>query len=223
MSHQRLSIRYGTQAVLGIFLLLLLGSTIPASALQQDCATMGFSPPGAWAVQVGDIVVLRVPLDADGVTFDAVGLEIHFDQTLLQVVNEAGDPVSQLEPGNLPGLNVVNTASNIEGVMEFSQGIIGGQDGGIFTVATIRFKVMAALPAEGTQVTFINGHGNTGVFQAGQELLCEFPAPATISSMPVGGIVVPVNKLGLVAPWMSLPTLAGLAALGVVLVRRHRG
>jgi LPXTG-motif cell wall-anchored protein len=47
---------------------------------------------------------------------------------------------------------------------------------------------------------------------------------------PVGGIVVPVDKLGLVAlrlssgqaPWMGLAGLAGLAALGVVLVRRRR-
>jgi hypothetical protein len=40
--------------------------------------------------------------------------------------------------------------------------------------------------------------------------------------LPIGGIVVPVNKLGLVAPWMGLATLAGLAALGVALVRRRR-
>ena len=40
---------------------------------------------------------------------------------------------------------------------------------------------------------------------------------------PVGGIVVPVNKLGLVAPWLGLAALASLAALGVALVRRHRG
>ena len=38
--------------------------------------------------------------------------------------------------------------------------------------------------------------------------------------LPVGGIVVPVNKLGLLAPWIGLVTLAGLAAL--VLVRRRR-
>ena len=40
---------------------------------------------------------------------------------------------------------------------------------------------------------------------------------------PVGGIVVLVNKLGLVAPWMGLVGLASLAALTVVLVRRRRG
>jgi len=40
--------------------------------------------------------------------------------------------------------------------------------------------------------------------------------------IPVGGIVVPVDKLGLVAPWMGLVGLAGIVALGVVLVRRRK-
>jgi hypothetical protein len=40
---------------------------------------------------------------------------------------------------------------------------------------------------------------------------------------PVGGIVVPVNRLGLVAPWMRLAVPASLAALTVALVRKHRG
>jgi uncharacterized repeat protein (TIGR02543 family) len=39
---------------------------------------------------------------------------------------------------------------------------------------------------------------------------------------PVGGIVVPVSKLGLVTPWMGLVALAGLAALGVVVVWRRK-
>jgi len=40
--------------------------------------------------------------------------------------------------------------------------------------------------------------------------------------LPIGGIVVPVNKLEMVAPWMGLAGLASLAALGVVLVRRRK-
>ncbi|MGA9348069.1 MAG: hypothetical protein WBW48_04600 [Anaerolineae bacterium] len=40
--------------------------------------------------------------------------------------------------------------------------------------------------------------------------------------LPVGGIVVPVNKVGLLVPWMGLVTLAGLAGLGVVLIRRRK-
>ena len=38
----------------------------------------------------------------------------------------------------------------------------------------------------------------------------------------IGGIVVPVNKLGLLAPWMGMAALAGLAALTVALVRRRK-
>jgi hypothetical protein len=41
-------------------------------------------------------------------------------------------------------------------------------------------------------------------------------------SYPVGGFVVPVSKLGLVAPWMGLAALAALAAVTVALVRRRR-
>ena len=41
--------------------------------------------------------------------------------------------------------------------------------------------------------------------------------------LPVGGIVVPVNRLGLLAPWAGLAALASLAALTVALVRKRRG
>jgi hypothetical protein len=40
--------------------------------------------------------------------------------------------------------------------------------------------------------------------------------------LPVGGIAVPVNKLGLVAPWLGLAALASLAALTIALLRRRR-
>jgi hypothetical protein len=36
----------------------------------------------------------------------------------------------------------------------------------------------------------------------------------------VGGYVIPVNKLGLLAPWLGLLALASFAALTVVLIRR---
>jgi hypothetical protein len=75
---QRSSIRYGMRVVCEIVLLLLLGSPISASPLQQGCATMGFSRTNAWGTQVGDVVVLQVPLDTDGVTFYTVGFLINF-------------------------------------------------------------------------------------------------------------------------------------------------
>ena len=38
----------------------------------------------------------------------------------------------------------------------------------------------------------------------------------------VGGYVVPVNKLGLLAPWLALVAMASFAALTVALVKRRR-
>ena len=46
--------------------------------------------------------------------------------------------------------------------------------------------------------------------------------PGQQPTKPVGGIVVPVNRLGLLAPWMGLAALASLAALMVALARRRR-
>lgn len=41
-------------------------------------------------------------------------------------------------------------------------------------------------------------------------------------SPPVGGYVVPVNKLGLLAPWLALVAMASFAALTVTLVKRRK-
>ena len=183
MALQCPSIRYGTRVICGIVLLLLTGSPVLASPLQQGCATIGFSRTNAWDAQIGDIVELQVLLDADGETFDTLGFLINFDQTLLQVVDAAGDPASQVESGSLRGFNVANIASNTEGTIEFSQAIIGGQTGGTFTVATIRFEVIAPLPEGGTQATFTGvARGWTGVFSEGDNLLCGHPEPATITT-----------------------------------------
>jgi hypothetical protein len=40
---------------------------------------------------------------------------------------------------------------------------------------------------------------------------------------PIGGVIVPVNRLGLGAPWMGLVALGALAALTLVLIRRRAG
>jgi hypothetical protein len=41
--------------------------------------------------------------------------------------------------------------------------------------------------------------------------------------VPVGGVLVSVNRWELLAPWLGLAALISLAALGVVLMRRRRG
>jgi hypothetical protein len=47
-------------------------------------------------------------------------------------------------------------------------------------------------------------------------------APPPPPPEPVGGVIVPLNKLELLAPWLGLVALGGLATLGVVLVRSRR-
>ncbi len=39
----------------------------------------------------------------------------------------------------------------------------------------------------------------------------------------VGGIIVPLNKLELLAPWLGLAMVASLSVLGAALVRKHEG
>jgi len=69
-----------------------------------------------------------------------------------------------------------------------------------------------------------SGNTLTIDLDAGETITCTFtngvpPPPPE----PIGGIVVPVNRLELLAPWLDLVALASLAALTVVVVRRRRG
>jgi hypothetical protein len=50
------------------------------------------------------------------------------------------------------------------------------------------------------------------------DLHVEAPPPPPV---PVGGYIVPVNKLGLLFPLLALAALAAVAALAVVLARRR--
>jgi len=43
-----------------------------------------------------------------------------------------------------------------------------------------------------------------------------------IRACELSSVIVPVNKVELLAPWVGLAALAGLAALTVALVRRRR-
>jgi hypothetical protein len=52
----------------------------------------------------------------------------------------------------------------------------------------------------------------------GGQVTCTF----TNRRMPVGGFIVPVNKLGLLMPWLGLAALASLAIVMVALLRRRR-
>jgi len=121
-----------------------------------------------------------------------------------------------------------------------------GIDCGAVCEATFGYVTPGKLMTKGVRVTLTATSDAGFVFAGwGQDCQCTPPdhsgagfdpgtGPCTIYmyenmtctanfGLPVGGIAVPVNKLGLLAPWMGLAALASLAVLGVVLVRRRRG
>ena len=76
-------------------------------------------------------------------------------------------------------------------------------------------------PGGTASTTNLGNRQATVNLEAGETVTCTFTN--TYPPVPVGGIAVPVNKLGLVAPWLGLAALASLAALTVALVRRRGG
>jgi hypothetical protein len=70
-------------------------------------------------------------------------------------------------------------------------------------------------------VSWSGGCVSTGALTAQVTMDADRTCTATFG-YPVGGVVVPVDRLGLVAPWLGLVGLVAVAALGVVVVRRRK-
>ena len=64
-----------------------------------------------------------------------------------------------------------------------------------------------------------------GVYDAATDVVDDPNHPGFViqAPAPIGGIIVPVNRLELLVPWLGLAGLISLATLGVGLVRRRRG
>jgi len=111
-----------------------------------------------------------------------------------------------------------NTAADNYGVNNDGNGNLSGYAWGT-NVGWIRFN-----PTH-SQVTIGPASGSFDAYAWSENVgWIHFKGPGynVAVSIPVGGIVVPVNKLELLASWMGLVALASLAALTVALVRRRR-
>jgi hypothetical protein len=99
-----------------------------------------------------------------------------------------------------------------------SYGVNLGPDG-IGTLALITFtgreEGVSALELQG--VWLVDSGGNP------QTLSVEHGWVKVVRPRPIGGIIVPVNRLELLAPWMGLVAMAWLGTLTVVLVKRRVG
>jgi hypothetical protein len=114
----------------------------------------------------------------------------------------------------------VNTTGNGTGVVASNPtGIFCGADC-IENYVQYTVVTLTAYPGVKSYVEWSGdcaGTGNTAQVTMDGDKTCT----ATFG-YPVGGIVVPVKKLGLVAPWMGLAALATLVILTVALSRRRR-
>ena len=63
-----------------------------------------------------------------------------------------------------------------------------------------------------------------GVYDAATDVVDHPAHPGFViqAPAPIGGIIVPVNRLGLLAPWLGMAALGSLAVLMVALIRRRR-
>jgi hypothetical protein len=130
----------------------------------------------------------------------------------------AGDPF--IFNNNFPLRKLFTLTVNVAGSGRVTSAPAGINCGGDCTADYVENTVVTLTAHPGVKSYFIEWGGDCDA--NGQVTLDADRTCTATFGYPVGGIVVPVNKVGLLAPWMGLTALAGLAALGVVVVRRRK-
>jgi hypothetical protein len=128
-----------------------------------------------------------------------------------------GEIVDPGGPGQLPPktLTVNKTGTGAGTVTSAPAGIFCGAD---CTEDYLKNTVVTLRAYPGVKSYFVGWSGNCDA--NGQVTMDADKTCTATFGYPVGGIVVPVDKLGLLVPWLGL---ASLAALTVALVRKRRG
>jgi len=127
--------------------------------------------PSSSSVQVGDTFTMDIVADTGTSTADTVDAYIDFDPTYLEVVDESGTPVSQIELNtSVFGSATFNSVDNATGQINFSASKYESPYlTGTFIAATIRFKAKAAVDA--TSVTFVrSGARWSDLYLSGESL-----------------------------------------------------
>jgi len=142
---------------LSLCLALLAGlSTISAvSSESADGEVVIAVRPESTQVDVDDIFTLDIEIEAGGQQVDGASAYLDFDPVFLEVVDESGNPTTQIIAGATLEDVFINTVNNSEGQVDYSAGapLIGTPPSGTFTLATIRFRAKAQ--TGGTSVVFV--------------------------------------------------------------------
>jgi hypothetical protein len=117
------------------------GLTQPSGAIIPD--------PVYGSGYVGDIISVAFSLDTGGDTVTAADIKVYYDPGYLEVIDEDGgrDGV-QIGNGSIFGTIYRNYVDTTNGIIWFSAGY--GPFNGMDTLATARFRVLAATPSAGS-------------------------------------------------------------------------
>ncbi|HEY65452.1 MAG TPA: hypothetical protein G4O02_12875, partial [Caldilineae bacterium] len=108
--------------------------------------------PSSTDASIGDVVSIDVMADAGTQPVDAVALHLDFDPAVLEVVDAAGAPATEVEPSMALPAVLLNSVDPARGWVDLMVSSLGGSPAsGQFLVARLRFKVLAA---ESTWVRF---------------------------------------------------------------------
>jgi len=135
----------------------------------------------------------------------------------MYVANTITNTVSQADLDGTGGVSL----GNLNGTLYGPRGIALDVAAGKMYVTNAANNTVSQANLDGTGGVSLGNLNSTLSMPVGIALgLAQEPGPPP---EPVGGIVVPVDRLGLVAPWLGLAALISLAALTVAVVRRRRG
>jgi hypothetical protein len=161
--------------------------TLLDTALPIVPPALYFEPAPATAV-VGDILTVRLQVDAGQAQVTGGQASIDFDPTVLQVVNAAGQPVGEQEdalaPGSTFGRVLLNRADNARGTIAFAAGTLDGAASGQLTLATIRFRALRTTDSLGTALAFVNTAGRPTSLAAGSADVLNTRANGTVYVVP---------------------------------------
>ncbi|MBM4429009.1 MAG: DNRLRE domain-containing protein, partial [Chloroflexi bacterium] len=128
--------------------------------------------PSSSTVQQNDLFAVDVRVLAGSQPVDGVEIHLDFDPLYLRVVDEAGNPVSEIESRGVLTASIQNAVDNNLGRVDFAEGIFTAEPSGTFVLATVRFKALWGTGEASTPLAFVmRGGSPTDVTYNGASVL----------------------------------------------------
>src|SRR3989344_7866909 len=177
------------------------GATTSVVLAQSKSATLALSPSGS-SVAVGDIFSVAITLDTKGNAVDGVDIiYLNYNPALLEAQDDDSAVAgTQIGEGSLMSNTLLNSIDTASGKISFSQVADASSSYvGVGTLATVRFKALAAGTASVTFDFTSGSTADTNVASDGADILTAVTdgSYAITSSSSVPDVAPPVRSGGL--------------------------